>query len=292
MWWQNNMLEMLLSSHGWYALFKIHWLIISAIVALLYIKYIIRSPLYSVTKAQQTYFFIAVGFFLLLKVTPIDIIGADYLFSVHTLQLSLLFFLVVPFLLLSLPKNFLRQSLWHHQAKFILKILAHPWISLITFNGLISIYYIPTVFNVVHNNILLSGLAQLILFINAFFMWWVIINPIPEIKGLNYLMRALYIFLASTILMPTGFFYIVIQKAHFPMYLATEGEIIPALTLIYDQQLAGGLLKFIQIISYAMALLFIFYRWGKQEQAMEGKVDEKNIRYARGVVIHLDKEKK
>src|SRR5699024_12610114 len=103
------------------------------------------------------------------------------------------------------------------------------WISLITFNGLISIYYIPTVFNVVHNNILLSGLAQLILFINAFFMWWVIINPISEIKGLNYLMRALYIILASTILMPTGFFYIVIQQAHFPVYFATDGEIFPAL---------------------------------------------------------------
>src|SRR5699024_6895812 len=101
------------------------------------------------------------------------------------------------------------------QAKFILKILPHPCISLITFNGLISIYYIPTVFNVVHNNILLSGLAQLILFINAFFMWWVIINPIPEIKGLHYLMLALYISLASTILIPTGFLYIVFQKAHF-----------------------------------------------------------------------------
>src|SRR5699024_9350578 len=190
MWWQNNMLEMLLSSHGWYALFKIHWLIISAIVALLYIKYIIRSPLYSVTKAQQTYFFIAFGFFLLLKITPIVIIGADYFFNIYTLQLSFLFFLFVPFLLFILQINFLRQSLCLHQAKYILKILAHPWISLITFNGLISIYYIPTVFNVVHNNILLSGLAQLILFINAFFMWWVIINPIPEIKGLNYLMRA------------------------------------------------------------------------------------------------------
>src|SRR5699024_12047367 len=163
-------------------------------------------------------------------------------------------FLVVPFLLLSLPKNFLRQSLWHHQAKFILKILAHPWISLITFNGLISIYYIPTVFNVVHNNILLSGLAQLILFINAFFMWWVIINPIPELKGLIYLMRALYIFLASTILIPTVFFYIFIQQAHFPMYLATEGEIIRELTLDYDQQLLGGLLNFIRIIKYAQTL--------------------------------------
>lgn len=71
-----------------------------------------------------------------------------------------------------------------------------------------------------------------------------------------------------------------------------EGELIPILTAVYDQQLAGGLLKLIQIISYAYALLIIFFKWGKQEEAMEGKVDEKNLRYARGVVIHFDKDKK
>src|SRR5699024_2896558 len=145
-----------------------------------------------------------------------------------------------------------------------------------------------TVFNLIHGNILLTLLAQLILFVNAFFMWWVIIYPLPELRGLNYLLRALYIFLASTILMPTGFFYIVVEQAHFPAYIALQGELMPMLTAIYDQQLAGGLLKFIQIFSYAIALLIIFFKWGKQEEEMEGKVDEKNIRYARGVVIHLD----
>ena len=286
------MLDTLLSSHHWYALFKIHWLVIGLSAAFLYRKYIIRSPLYTASKSQQAYFSIAIICFILLKATPVDCIGRYYLFSVHTLQLSLIFFLVVPLLLLSLPRDYLRQFLWNHQMKFILKILAHPWLSLVTFNGLVSIYYIPTVFNIVHTNVWLSGIVQIVLFVNAFFMWWVIIHPIPEMKGLNYLMRALYIFLASTILMPTGFFYIVVQHAHFPMYLATEGELIPVLTTIYDQQLAGGLLKFIQIISYAFALLIIFFKWGKYEEAMEGKVEEKHIRYARGVVIHLDKDKK
>ena len=227
---------------------------------------------------------------MILKATPLDVIGQDYLFSMHTLQLSLIYFVVVPLLLLSLPVNFLRQQIWNHHARFILKILSHPWLTLITFNGLISIYYIPVVFNFIHGHWALSFIAQIILGINAFFMWWVIINPIPEMKGLSYLLRALYIFLASTILMPTGFFYIVVLKAHFPTYMAVEGNIFPSLTAVYDQQLAGGILKFIQIASYAIALLIIFYRWGQQEQAMEGKVDEKDIRYARGVVIHLKKD--
>lgn len=258
----------------------------------LYVEYIIRSSLYAVTKVQFTYFSIAVGLFILLKATPIDVIGTHYLFSVHTVQLSLIFFIVVPFLLLSLPVTFLRQYVWHHHTRILLNIFSHPWLTLIAFNGLLSIYYIPTVFNLIHGNILLTLLAQLILFVNAFFMWWVIIHPLPELRGLNYLLRALYIFLASTILMPTGFFYIVVEQAHFPAYIALQGELIPMLTAIYDQQLAGGLLKFIQIFSYAIALLIIFFKWGKQEEEMEGKVDEKNIRYARGVVIHLDDKDK
>lgn len=228
--------------------------------------------------------------FILLKATPLDVIGTDYLFSVHTLQLSLIYFIGVPLLLLSLPINFLRQSIWNHRAKFAVKFLAHPWLTLIAFNGLISVYYIPSVFNIVHTHWLLDLLAQVFLGVNAFFMWWVIIHPLPEMKGLTYLLRALYIFLASTILMPTGFFYIIVLKAHFPSYIATQGAIFPILTAIYDQQLAGGILKFIQIGSYAFALLIIFYHWGKQEEAMEGKVNEKNIRYARGVVIHLKKD--
>lgn len=281
---------MLISNHHWYALFKLHWLILSLFGLYLYQKYIVISPIYAVTKSQKIYFYIGISLFFLLKATPIDVIGTDYLFSMHTLQISFIYFIVVPLILLSLPVNFLRQALWNHQTRFVVKILSHPWLSLITFNGLISIYYIPTIFNVVHGNFFLSMLAQLILAVNAFFMWWVIINPVPEIKGLSYLLRALYIFLASTILMPTGFFYIVVLKAHFPIYMANSGDIIPVLTAIYDQQLAGGILKFTQITSYAIALLIIFFRWGKQEQAMEGKVDEKHIRYTRGVVIHLKKE--
>jgi putative membrane protein len=284
------MMDTLFANDHWYTLFKLHWLLLALGVLFLYRKNIISSPLYAVTRQQITYFHVAIALFIILKATPLDVIGTDYLFSMHTFQLSIIYFVVVPLALLGLPVTFLRKSIWHHQKRFVLNMLAHPWLTLVTFNGLISIYFIPTIFNFIHGHVVLFTLAQLILGVNAFFMWWVIMNPVPEIKGLNYMLRALYIFLASAILMPTGFFYIVIQKAHFPHYIAVEGQIIPALTAVYDQQLAGGLLKFIQIFSYAIALLIIFFKWGKQEEEMEGKVEEKNIRYARGVVIHLKKD--
>lgn len=141
-------------------LFKLHWIIICLFVAFLYVKYIVRSPLYSASNIQITYLSVALSIFILLKATPIDVIGTHYLFSMHTLQLSLTYFVVIPLLLLSLPTDLLRQYIWHHHTRLLLRILAHPWLTLIAFNGLISVYYIPTVFNFIHAYPILDVLAQ------------------------------------------------------------------------------------------------------------------------------------
>lgn len=286
------MFELLLEHHSLYALFKVHWIILLLLITFLYVRKIVQSPLYVVSGNQKFYFFTAVILLLLIKATPLDVVGSHYLFSAHTFQMSFTYFVIIPFLLLSFPTDILRQYIWGHRTKFILNILAHPWLTLITFNGLLTLYFIPAVFNFVHSNIVLLYFVQIILFIAAVFMWWVIIHPIPEMKGLGYLMRALYIFLASLALFPIGFFYVIIQNEYFPTYIPVAGYLIPALTSIYDQQAAGGILKITQLGSYSIALLIILFKWGKQEEEKEGQVDEENIRYVRGVVIHLDKNKK
>src|SRR5699024_517839 len=103
-------------------------------------------------------------------------------------------FITVPLLLLSFPVAFLRQVIWNHQARILLKIFSHPWLTLIGFNGLISIYFIPSVFNAIHGSWLITAIAELIIVINAFFMWWFISHPLSELKRLSYMQRALYIF--------------------------------------------------------------------------------------------------
>lgn len=282
----------LFEHHSLYGLFKLHWIIFLLIVSYFYSKKFVQSPLYSVTSNQKFYFFTAIIIILFLKATPLDVIATHYLFSVHVLQISLTLFVAIPLFILSFPVNFLRQNIWNHRTKFALNILAHPWLTLITFNGLLTIYLLPAVFNMVHANAIFSLVAEIILIFNAIFMWWVIINPVPEVKGLDYLLRALYIFLASLALFPIGFFYVIIQDAQFPVYIPVAGELIPALTSVYDQQLAGGILKITQLASYTLALLVLLFKWGKQEEAKEGQVEEEHIRYVRGVVIHLDKDRK
>lgn len=286
------MLSYLMEHHSLYSLFKIHWLLLFILFVYLYLKKIIVGKLYHVTGNQRFYFFSSLFILICVKATPIDVIGKYYLFSAHVLQLSLIFFVVIPLLILSLPRNFLRRLVWNHRARFTVSVLSHPWLSLITFNGLLTVYLIPAVYTFLQSYLFLSTVYQLILLITAIFMWVVIIQPIPEMKILNHLLRAVYIFIASLALMPIGFYFVIVQKVHFPLYYEVEGVIFPVLTMIYDQQLAGGILKITQMFSYALALLFIMLQWGKREEAKEGTIDEENIRYVRGVVIHLDNNKR
>jgi len=278
--------------HHFYSLFKIHWLLFLLICVYFYHQRIVNNSYYNITRNQLFYFYTAITLSILIKATPLDMIGNHYLFSAHILQLSIIYFIVIPLFILSFPRSFYRQILWNHRLRFAVTILSHPWLSLITFNGLLTLYLIPVVYTFLQTHLILHIICQLILFITAVFMWVVIIEPVPEMKVLGHLMRAAYIFFASLALMPIGFFFVIVQKVHFPIYFAVEGTIFPVLTVIYDQQLAGGILKITQMFSYCFALLFIVLQWGKREEAKEGTIDEENIRYVRGVVIHLDNNKR
>lgn len=284
--------SILWEEHSLYSLFKLHWLIFFILITYLYFRKIVFDHKYDVTKSQMAYFMIAMILLVGLKVSPIDVIGKYYLFSAHVLQLSFIFFIAIPLLILSLPRDFFRQLIWNHRTRLFVTILSHPWLSLVTFNGLLTIYLIPPVYNFLQNFIVLHILAQAVLLICAIFMWIVIIQPVPELNTINHLLRAAYIFFASLLLMPIGFYFVIVQKVHFPLYFEVERAITPLLTTIYDQQLAGGILKITQMFSYAFALLFIMLEWGRREMEKEGTIDDKNIRYVRGVVIHLNERKK
>ncbi|MGM8212458.1 cytochrome c oxidase assembly protein [Virgibacillus sp. W0430] len=282
----------LFANYEWFQLFNPLWLLLIAIVSFLYMKTFIGSNRYVIHKNQRNYFYCALGLLYIIHGTPIAIAARDYLFSVHVLQLAITFFIIVPLLILSLPAVYIRNYFWNYKMKFMITILGHPWLTAIAFNGLLTLYLLPPIFNTLkENSILLTG-AQFVLLINAFLMWWVIISPVPQVSNTAYLTRVAYIFFTSILLMPIGIFFLVIQKAHYPFYEASAGAIFPVLTAIYDQQLAGGLLKITQLASYTYAMLFIVMSWGRKEEEKEGKVDDENIRVARGVVIHLHRKKK
>lgn len=285
------MLDALFAEHSWSELWGPVYFVICLLICYWYFQKVVRFYRSRMTNRQISYFISAVILLYIVKGTPIATIAKHYLFSAHVLQLSVLFFIVIPLFILSLPTSFIRSYFWHHRTRLFVNILGRPWLNAILFNGLVTIYFIPSVFNTIQEHIILMFISQMILIVLAFSMWWVIISPIPEISDIPYLTRILYIFFASVILMPIGIFFLIIQKAHYPVYDAVAGELIPILSAIDDQQLAGGALKVIQLSSYIIALLSIVLMWGREEEEKEGQVDDENIRVVQGVVIHLNDKK-
>lgn len=283
--------ETLIVNHTWYELFGPIPFLLAALLSYIYYKKVIRSPFFEVTNNQKSYFYIAVTLFYLFNGGPIGLIANEYLFSAHVMQLAATLFIVVPLIILSLPTEMYRSFLWNYRRRFIINLFTHPWLTAITFNGLLTIYFIPSVFNVLRDNLVLMVVAKVILIIHAFLVWWFIISPLPEVDRFENLAKIAYIFFTSILLLPISFFLLIILNVHYPFYDAVAGELFPVLTIIYDQQLGGGLLKITQLGTYAFALLKIMLKWGRDEDKMEGEVEDKNIRYVQGVVIRLPEKK-
>src|SRR5699024_11714814 len=187
--------------------------------------------------------------------------------------------------------EFYRSLLCNHRMIFTLDIISHPWLNAFLFYTLLTLYFIPYFFNMMQGNMLLINSAQFILVVFGFFMWWIIISPLPEVSKIENLTKVAYIFFTSVLLLPISFFLLVILKVHYPYYDAVSEQVLPVLSTIYDQQLGGGLLKITQLSAYGYALLKIILHWGREEENMEGQIDDESIRVVQGVVIHLDNKK-
>jgi len=237
---------------------------------------------------QQVAFYISLTLIVLLYLGPFHIIAKHYLFSAHMLQLAITFFIIIPLLIISFPNHLYKGISWNYRFRLTMQMAGHPWLTLIAFNLLFTLYFVPSVFNTLHEYWLLNFLFQLILLIYAFFMWWAILGPTKQINYLKPLSRIAFIFLASMALMPIGFYHLLVLSARYNPYIETEAMFLPILTNIYDQQLAGGILKLIQLSSFIFVMYKIVKAWARQMQEKEGDPLDKNLRVVQGIIIRTN----
>ncbi|GAB4073852.1 hypothetical protein GCM10028778_13550 [Barrientosiimonas marina] len=277
-----------LANHAWYELTGPVTLVVTGLLCYWYISKMIRSPHVSATYTQRMYFFLAISLFFLVKGTPFAVIADHYLFSALLSQLSFMAFVIMPLFILSLPEQYVAAFFWNHRrAEAARLILNHPWFLAIMFNVLISIYLIPPVFSVIHESTSLQLLFEVLFMSLAFLTWWVIIQPLTAVAGHSYFKRIVLVFFMAMFLMPAGFYLLVAQEPMYGTYATASSALLPVLTAVYDQQAAGGVLKILQLTSYAFALYYLLKRWGLREEKDEGNVND-DTRVVQGVVIQLN----
>ncbi|HLR15845.1 MAG TPA: cytochrome c oxidase assembly protein [Bacillota bacterium] len=267
------------------------WFGIICLLIYAYNRYILHSPEYELQSSQVKFFYTGVILLYILQGSPFTIIADHYLFSAHMVQISVSYFVVVPLIIVGLPFKWFKKYAWNYKLRTFIKIAGHPWVTLAVFNILFTVYFVPTIFNVIHGNVVLSTFYQLLMFLYGFFMWWSIMNPVRRVNELGPLVRIAYVFFASLALMPIGFFFLLVPTAHYSVFQATAGEIFPLMTAVYDQQLSGGILKIVQLSSFSIVMFKIVKSWVWREED-EGHAYNKNVRVVQGIAIQKDDKDK
>ncbi|MBT2215231.1 cytochrome c oxidase assembly protein [Virgibacillus dakarensis] len=169
-------------------------------IASLYVFFVKRVAKINLTHPQVLLFLFGIG--LLYVITGSPLAKFSHLSSsLHMTQMSILYFIVPPVILLGIPKHlfeFLWKTPW---MKKICKLLLPSMIALITFAILFFMYHLPIVLTVLtKSNSLHNGYLSF-LFVLSFGMWWPIATPDPK-QRLSNKQKKRYALLSGLILMP------------------------------------------------------------------------------------------
>ena len=130
---------------------------------------------------------------------------------------------------------------------------------------------------------------SILLFAVAIFMWWPLLNQMPEHQTLNGLKKVGYIFADGILLTPACALIIFadtpmyatysdphvwgqvmslcVGSANFDSLNLSGPELFSSMSLLHDQQLGGVLMKIIQEIIYGVILGHVFFEWYRKDQA-------------------------
>lgn len=217
--------------------------------------------------------------------SPIVLLAHE-LFSIHMLQMSLLYFVVPPLLLLGLPTYLLRLLFkWNWMGNGF-SLFVKPLTSLFLFNGLISLYHIPVIFDAIMSRGIYHIISHIILFVAALLMWWPILAPIPEINLLKPLHRIALIFGNGILLTPACAIITFTDKVLYTLY-SKMSELVPVISPLHDQQLGGVIMKITQEVVYITAICIVFFSWVRvaHKQERQEIMKWKEERRRRGDII-------
>ncbi|GIO22326.1 cytochrome c oxidase assembly factor CtaG [Oceanobacillus sp. J11TS1] len=242
---------------------------------------------------QQVSFYTALLCLYLVKGSPIDLLSHITL-TAHMIQMAI-FLLVVPILMIKgIPEWIWRKVIEQPIIKPIVRIGTRPLVSLLLFNGLFSIYHIPSFFEFAKSSSVLHFFVHGLLFIAAFFMWFPLISPLKEFDRLQPLLKIGYIFVNSVLITPACVLIIFAPEALYTTYTQggawiqalslcvptdvlqgltpglTGPEMFTPISILEDQQLGGIVMKIMQEITYGIILGTIIFTWFRGES---NKVD-------------------
>lgn len=225
---------------------------------------------------------------------PTHDIAEEYLYSVHMVQHLVLSYFVPPLALLATPEWLFRLLIGEARTYKVVKFLTHPATASIAFNGVVLITHIPQVVNrSAAGGPLHYSIHVLVVFVGLMF-WMGICSPAREFQLSN---GGKMIYLFSTSLIPTipaGW----LTFAEGAVYKHYDTNVrVWGMSVLSDQQAAGGIMKLAGSQFMWIIIIFIFSRrfmrgfYAQQSYSNKNKMPDNEIVGTDPPLMYSDVEK-
>ena len=216
--------------------------------------------------AKQVWAFTAgIAVLLVASQWPMHDLAEGFLFSVHMVQHTLISLVAPPLILFGMPDWMLRRLLAPRVLNATARQLTRPLIAFLLFNSLIVLTHWPPVVELTLRDHPFHLLMHVVLFGAASLMWWPVIAPLPEMPGLTYPGRMLYLFLQSVVPTVPASFLTFGSTPLYPFY--AEAPRIWGVSVLTDQLVAGLIMKIVGGLILWVGIGVVFFRWFAVERS-------------------------
>lgn len=203
---------------------------------------------------------------------PLHELSDLFLFSAHMVQHLLMTLIMAPLLLVGIP-DWLWRALIRNTVGFgVARVLTSPLVAFAVYNVIFAGWHFPMFYNWAledHN----VHIAQHLMFIAAaMFMWWPVVEPLPELARLITPLRMVYLFAISIPMSLVSALITLSEEILYTWY--GDAERIFSLSVLEDQQLGGLIMWVPGALIFWVAISILFYRWAtaanrEEEEARE-----------------------
>ncbi|HEU5199133.1 MAG TPA: cytochrome c oxidase assembly protein [Ktedonobacterales bacterium] len=225
-----------------------------------------------ITPARAAAFWIGVGIAALALFTPMDLLGMNYMFSVHMTQHLFLSLAVPPLLIMGTPAWVYRRLFADRRSKRGLQFLTRPFVASIIFNGNIWLWHAPLLMFLIMAQPALHLLSGLLYLLTGLIFWWPLLGtPQQQQKPLSLGGKLAYLFFSDMPMMLLGAGLTFSR----PLYSMPMGPHASMSISAGDQQL-GGLLMWVVggIFLYVVVGSSLFLKWMLAQERLEQEQEE------------------
>ncbi|HEY0303324.1 MAG TPA: cytochrome c oxidase assembly protein [Longimicrobiales bacterium] len=192
---------------------------------------------------------------------PLHELSDLFLFSAHMVQHLIMTLIMAPLMLVGVP-DWLWRALIRNTVGFgAARVLTSPLVAFAIYNIVFAGWHFPMFYNWALEDHNVHIVQHIMFIIAAMFMWWPVVEPLPELSRLITPMRMVYLFAIS---IPMSLISALITLSEEILYTwYGDAERIFNLSVLEDQQLGGLIMWVPGALIFWVAISILFYRWAK-----------------------------